>query len=109
MCPKSFLNVKDKWIPEVRHYTYNVPVILVGMKNDLYNDEKKIQKLSEMNELPISYEMGVDMAKQVGAICYIDCSAKTQSNLKDLFKLVVIACCLDEEKIKKNEKNCSIQ
>jgi len=38
----SFENVKSKWWPEIRHFSANVPVVLVGTKLDLRipNSEK---------------------------------------------------------------------
>ncbi|XP_060875581.1 ras-like GTP-binding protein Rho1 [Metopolophium dirhodum] len=33
--PKSLINVIDKWVPEVRYFCKEVPVILVGNKKDL--------------------------------------------------------------------------
>src|SRR3954447_22197519 len=35
----SLLNIKAKWIPELRHHSPGTPVLLVGMKADLRNDE----------------------------------------------------------------------
>ncbi len=37
--PTSFANVKDKWIPEVRHHCPNTPVLLLGLKSDLRSQE----------------------------------------------------------------------
>ena len=34
----SFDNVRDKWVPEIRHYCPKVPMLLVGMKGDLRED-----------------------------------------------------------------------
>jgi Ras-related C3 botulinum toxin substrate 1 len=37
-CPASFDNVCTKWIPELRHHTPSVPIVLVGTKTDLRGD-----------------------------------------------------------------------
>jgi Ras-related C3 botulinum toxin substrate 1 len=42
--PESFLNVLDKWIPEIRKSCPDVPVILVGTKIDLRKDKKVISR-----------------------------------------------------------------
>lgn len=43
--PTSLENVKSKWYPEVAHHCSGVPIILVGTKEDLRNDEDSINKL----------------------------------------------------------------
>ncbi|GIY99183.1 rho-related BTB domain-containing protein 2 [Caerostris extrusa] len=40
---QSFKHCKTKWLPEIRQYCPNVPIVLVGCKNDLrhiYRDER---------------------------------------------------------------------
>ena len=59
--------------------------ILVGTKLDLRDDPNTIQKLSEKKSAPITYERGMAMAKEIGAIKYLECSALTQKNLKNVF------------------------
>ncbi|EDW02173.1 GH21848 [Drosophila grimshawi] len=41
--PYSLDNIQDKWIPEVKHFCPNVPIILVGNKSDLRNDPQTIE------------------------------------------------------------------
>src|SRR6185436_2596273 len=43
--PNSFDNVKSKWYPELCHHAPNVPIILVGTKSDLRNDQGTIAQL----------------------------------------------------------------
>ncbi|XP_056311430.1 ras-related C3 botulinum toxin substrate 1-like [Danio aesculapii] len=45
--PESFGNVSGKWLPEVRHYCPNTPIILVGTKLELRDDTEIIEKLKE--------------------------------------------------------------
>ena len=33
--PTSLLNVRDKWLPEIRKYMSKVPIVLVGTQTDL--------------------------------------------------------------------------
>uniref|UniRef100_A0A3B4WB55 Ras homolog family member B n=1 Tax=Seriola lalandi dorsalis TaxID=1841481 RepID=A0A3B4WB55_SERLL len=37
--PDSLENIPEKWVPEVKHFCPNVPIILVANKKDLRNDE----------------------------------------------------------------------
>lgn len=48
-CKDSFENVQVRWAPEIRHFCYKIPVILVGCKIDLRNGEKSLQFLSPEN------------------------------------------------------------
>lgn len=41
--PDSLENIQDKWIPEVKHFCPNVPIILVGNKRDLRFDPYTIK------------------------------------------------------------------
>jgi len=77
----SFNNVKSIWIPEMRHHCPNIPFILVGTKSDLRKNKKKDEMISE--------EEGVAMAKDVGAVIYLECSAITQEGLHAVFEKAI--------------------
>ena len=83
--PSSFENVKSKWHPEISHHAPGVPFLLVGTKIDLRDDEDQIQRLREKNLEPISEARGKQMAAQLGAVQYLECSALTQKGLKNVF------------------------
>jgi len=83
--PTSFDNVKSKWMPEIRLHMPTTKCILVGTKLDLRDDPNTIQKLAEKKSAPVTYERGMAMAKEIGAIKYLECSALTQKNLKNVF------------------------
>ena len=36
--PDSLQNIPEKWVPEVKHFCPNVPIVLVGNKKDLRYD-----------------------------------------------------------------------
>ena len=42
---------------------------------------------------PIQYTQGVDMARQIGAVKYLECSALTQKGLKTVFDEAIRAVC----------------
>lgn len=48
-------NIPEKWTPEVKHFCPNVPIILVGNKKDLRNDEHTRRELAKMKQVPKSY------------------------------------------------------
>eukprot|EP00744_Colponema_vietnamica_P000247 GILI01000443.1.p1 GENE.GILI01000443.1~~GILI01000443.1.p1 ORF type:complete len:196 (+),score=51.07 GILI01000443.1:49-636(+) len=108
--PASFENVKTKWFPELHHHAPNVPIILVGTKLDLREDEETIEKLREKRLAPISTQQGMDMAKQIGAVKYMECSALTQKGLKMVFDEAIRAVIINKDKPKRRRRrnNCQI-
>ena len=66
-----------QWIPEIRHHAPGVPIILVGTKLDLREDPTTIHRLRERRFSPISFSMGMQLAKEVGAVRYVEASSKT--------------------------------
>jgi len=89
--PQSFENVTKKWAPEINTHMADTkpPIILVGTKSDLRNKQQAIDGLKANGEEPISYEMGVEMKKEIGAVKYLECSALTQEGLSAVFEEAV--------------------
>ena len=83
--PSSFENVKAKWYPEINHHCPNVPIILVGTKIDLREDKETINRLAEKKLAPVSHQQGMQLAKEIKSIKYLECSALTQTGLKAVF------------------------
>lgn len=84
--PNSFENVLIKWFPEVKHFCREVPVILIGCKTDLRKDKECARKLKAMNQVPITYTQGEEIRQQMNAELYLECSAKYQENVEDIFR-----------------------
>ena len=84
--PASFENVKAKWHPEVIHHCPEVQIVLVGTKMDLREDQNVIAQLKEKNLEPISQNSGKQLAKDIKAAKYLECSALTQEGLKNVFE-----------------------
>eukprot|EP00611_Tribonema_gayanum_P019255 TRINITY_DN3296_c0_g1_i2.p1 TRINITY_DN3296_c0_g1~~TRINITY_DN3296_c0_g1_i2.p1 ORF type:complete len:195 (+),score=32.73 TRINITY_DN3296_c0_g1_i2:53-637(+) len=105
----SFQNVKLKWIPELQHHAAGVPFILVGTKMDLRNDSKALRSLAERRQQPISFNEAQNLANELGAYRYMECSALTQQGLKHVFD-GAIRCVLEQSQKSKNTKKgcCSI-
>lgn len=83
--PASFENVREKWFPEVHHHCPGVPCLIVGTQTDLRDDASVKDKLSRQRMQPVRKEDGERMAKDLGAVKYVECSALTQYKLKDVF------------------------
>ncbi|KAG7432970.1 Cell division control protein 42-like protein [Fusarium oxysporum f. sp. raphani] len=84
-------NVREKWFPEVRHHCPGVPCLIVGTQVDLRDDPSVREKLSKQKMQPVRREDGERMAKDLGAVKYVECSALTQYKLKDVFDEAIVA------------------
>lgn len=104
--PYSFDNVKSKWYPEILHHAPGVPIILVGTKSDLRNDQTMLAKLAAQNLTVVSKEQADLRAREIGAKSYMECSALTQEGLKNVFDDAIRAA-LTKPKPKKKKK-CTI-
>ncbi|KAK0709060.1 GTPase CDC42 [Lasiosphaeria miniovina] len=103
----SFDNVKDKWFPEVHHHCPGVPCLIVGTQVDLRDDEQALAKLSKTKGRMIRKEDGEAMARQLGAVKYVECSALTQYKLKDVFDEAIVAA-LEPPAPKKKSHKCLV-
>uniref|UniRef100_A0A090XC55 Putative ras-related c3 botulinum toxin substrate 1 n=1 Tax=Ixodes ricinus TaxID=34613 RepID=A0A090XC55_IXORI len=104
--PASFENVRAKWYPEVSHHCPNTPIILVGTKLDLREDKETVEKLRERKLAPITYPQGLAMAKEIGSVKYLECSALTQKGLKNVFDEAIRAVLCPQPKPKKKRPCC---
>merc|ERR1712106_83673 len=74
--PDSMQNIPEKWVPEVRHFCPKVPIVLVGNKKDLRSGKDDCIRESE----------GKQMAQRIDAQAYVECSALTGENVRDVFE-----------------------
>lgn len=69
----SLHNVRDKWISELNYFCPKVPFCLVGTKCDLPRE--------------VLLEIGIAVAREIGAIAYVECSAKYMKNVRTSFNI----------------------
>ncbi|GCE98420.1 Rho GTPase [Zygosaccharomyces mellis] len=106
----SLMNVQHKWVGEIADHCEGVKLVLVALKCDLRRAETEnaaitpnlIQQQrtnqsradlelngsginSAKNSDVISYEEGVEMAKKIGALRYLECSAKFGKGVNEAF------------------------
>jgi len=106
--PSSFENAKTKWWPEVSHHAPDTPILLVGTKLDLREDPEMNARLRDRRMAPITYSQAVQMAKEIRAVRYLECSALTQKGLKGVFD-EAIRCVLSPAPIKRRKaSNCLV-
>lgn len=88
--PSFYANVRHKWYPEVSHHCLNVSAMLVGTKRDLWSDCETVKKLKEQSRVPMTPQQGPSLAKQVGAVKYLECSALMQERVHERWDLVML-------------------
>lgn len=115
-----------KWISEVLHFCSGLPIILVGCKKDLRYDQKTIEELHKTSQKPVTPEQvritepvkdkafnllhkaasnvslqGEEVRKKVGAYKYLECSAKTNEGVREVFEHATRAALLTKKEKKK--------
>nr|XP_039252444.1 ras-related C3 botulinum toxin substrate 1-like [Styela clava] len=105
--PASYENVRAKWYPEVSHHCPNTPIVLVGTKVDLRDDMDTINHLKDKKLIPVATTAGLQLAKNIGAVKYLECSALTQKGLKIVFDEAIRAV-LFPPVVKPNQRSCDI-
>jgi len=105
--PDSLENIPEKWVPEVKHFCPNVPIVLVGNKKDLRNDDYTIRDLARNKQNPVSYSEGEQMASRIGAKAYLECSALTKDGVREVFEKATQAA-LQQKQGGKKKGGCSL-
>ncbi|GAB7342189.1 hypothetical protein MBLNU457_g0441t2 [Dothideomycetes sp. NU457] len=103
--PDSLDNVQEKWISEVLHFCNGLPIILVGCKKDLRYDQKTIEELHKTSQKPVTPEQAEEVRKKIGALKYLECSAKTNEGVREVFEHATRAALMAR---KKDKKKCLI-
>merc|ERR1719326_947195 len=80
--PMSLDNVTAKWLPEIRAHCPNTPFLLVGTQCDVRTDKSEQDRLRCTLIDPARAEQ---VGSRTGATLVMECSAKTQKGLKDVF------------------------
>ena len=98
----SFRHIKQKWYREVKEFSPRAPIILVGTKLDLRNDSA-----SGKDDQFVSFKAGRKLAKAIGAIKYIECSALKQAGYAHVFSEAVRAATQRQVK-RRGGRKCTI-
>jgi small GTP-binding protein len=88
--PTSLENVQNMWIPEIKEHCPTTPYILIGMKSDLRDQfSEHMDDFKSKGWDPVTTSKAEDMKKTIKAQSYIECSAKVQYNLKEVFEAAI--------------------
>lgn len=92
--PASLDNVVDKWVPEVSHFCQDIPFILVGLKADLRQGSSpdigyEPTPGATKSSINIPIEQAKAIAKDIGANRYMECSARLNDGLSEVFNTAI--------------------
>ena len=79
---ESLENVGTKWYPEVCKHCPDIPIILVGTKLDLR--EQEVVQVAENSFPKITRSRVLQTMNQTGLMKYIECSALTRKGVKNV-------------------------
>jgi Ras-related C3 botulinum toxin substrate 1 len=90
-----------------------VPIILVGTKFDLKDDQDTVDSLRQKQMETVGYEKALEYARAINAVRYLECSALTQMGLKTVFDEAIRAVLNPRPKVaesspSKKSSRCSI-
>jgi len=84
--PVSLENVENKWLEEILEHCPGVKLVLVALKCDLRDDRGVREKLARYNKQPVQYEQGLEVARRIRASRYLECSAKHNRGVNEVFQ-----------------------
>ena len=92
--PESFNAISNDLFLEMQRYNWpeSTPLtMLVGNQTSLRNDTETLKNLSKQGKQPISYEMGKQLAREIGAVKYLECSSSDGTGIENVFEELVWA------------------
>ena len=75
-----------RWVPEVRHFGPNTPIIVCGNMSDLRTNEHTITRNAARGVPFVSHDDAKALGKEIGAEMVLECSACTGEGLKELYR-----------------------
>uniref|UniRef100_A0A3Q2QPX1 Rho family GTPase 2 n=1 Tax=Fundulus heteroclitus TaxID=8078 RepID=A0A3Q2QPX1_FUNHE len=90
--PETLDSVIKKWQGETQEFCPNAKVVLVGCKLDMRTDVNTLRELSKQRLIPVTHEQGSAIARQMGAVAYVECTSKVSENsVRDVFHITTLA------------------
>ncbi|KAG8749908.1 GTP-binding protein Rho1 [Serendipita sp. 396] len=93
--PESLRNVHDKWVPEILHFCPTIPYFVIGCKGDLKS--RSLDPSLPQKQLT-TQEDGEAVCRRAGAERFLECSAKTNEGVMEVFECAAKAALTVKEK-----------
>lgn len=90
--PETLDSVLKKWQGETQEFCPNAKVVLVGCKLDMRTDINVLRELSKHRLIPVTHEQGTNLARQIGAVAYAECTSKySENSVRDVFHVTTLS------------------
>lgn len=111
--PDSLENVESKWVGEILENCPGVELVLVALKCDLRpataeeEDETAANGSTEPKRRMLTYKQGLEVAKRIQALRYLECSAMKNRGVNEAFTEAARVALKVQPKGKES-KSCSV-
>ncbi|KAG8725497.1 GTP-binding protein Rho1 [Ceratobasidium sp. 395] len=75
----TLYDLEERWKWEVDHFCPGIPKVVIGCKSDLQNKDSARH---------VDTQLGVDVAKRIGARHYVECSAQKYVGIEELLACI---------------------
>ncbi|XP_041941466.1 rho-related GTP-binding protein RhoN [Alosa sapidissima] len=81
-----------QWQAETQEFCPSAKLVLVGCKLDMRTDVSTLRELSKQRLIPVTHEQGSTLARQLGAVAYVECSSRVcENSVRDVFHITTLA------------------
>ncbi|KAI8340859.1 small GTPase superfamily [Chlamydoabsidia padenii] len=95
----SLDNILERWLPEISDHCPRSKLMLLALKCDLRDEHDTTTE-------PIMYEEGVEMAQRISSVRYLECSAKHNRGVREVFEQAAFVAIQDYKS--NHSKSCVI-
>jgi len=83
----SLENVGSKWMEEIAEHCRGVKIVLCALKCDLREEHEKEDddQIGQQPRQVITYNEGLEVARKIGALRYLECSAMRNRGVNEAF------------------------
>ncbi|KAJ6460208.1 rho family small GTP binding protein cdc42 [Mycena sanguinolenta] len=110
--PASLERVKTKWLADAQYHCPGVACVIAATQIDLRGpdidtDANSGETREGRREL-ITTAQGEELAREIKAVKYVECSAKTREGVQDVFDAVVAAAVQNLHAPQKHRRRCVV-
>lgn len=109
--PDSLENVESKWVGEILENCPGVELVLVALKCDLRTAEGEggVEDGEAAGKRCLTYQQGLDVAKRIQALRYLECSAMKNRGVNEAFtEAARVALKVQPKKGGKEDSGCVV-